>query len=57
MEEERVSLHANAGEILFNLKVQMQLNILSIIAVSHNSEMSQQNSAALKVTDFNFYKK
>jgi hypothetical protein len=34
----------------------MQLNILSVIAVSHNSEMSQQNSEALKVTDFNLYK-
>jgi hypothetical protein len=40
-----------------SLEVHMQLNIASVIAVSQNGDMSQQNSAALKVTDFNFYKK
>jgi hypothetical protein len=40
--------------ILLNgsIKVHLQLNIASVLAVSHNSEMSQQNSEALKVTDF-----
>ncbi len=34
----------------------MQLSKASVTVVSHNGDMSQQNSAALKVNDFNFYK-